>query len=68
MTEPTIDRAAMAKLAKALAFICGPEHACTVALKTAADSGVDSDVKKARTAFLKLAPNDRRAALSMIEE
>ena len=68
MSDLKFDQTAMAKLAKALAFICGPDHACTTALKTAAESGAERDVKKARTLFLKLSPNDRRAALSMIEE
>jgi hypothetical protein len=67
MSELKFDQAAMAKLAKALAFICGADHPCTAALKTAAESGAERDVKKARTLFLKLSPNDRRAALSMIE-
>ncbi|MCZ7594604.1 MAG: hypothetical protein M5U16_06545 [Hyphomicrobium sp.] len=47
-----IDRAAMGRLAKALAFICGPQHPTTVALQTAADSGSERDIKTARTAFL----------------
>ena len=68
MSDLKFDQAAMGKLAKALAFICGADHACTVALKTAAESGAERDVKKARTLFLKLAPNDRSAALSMIAE
>ena len=40
MDETTIDRDAMGKLAQALAFICGAEHPTTVALKTAAESGL----------------------------
>ena len=68
MSEPVIDRAAMGRLAKALAFICSPDHACTLALKAAADSGTESDIKKARTLFLKLKPNERRAALSMLAD
>lgn len=63
-----IDRAAMGRLAKALAFICGPQHPTTVALQTAADSGSERDIKTARTAFLKLKPSDRRSALSMLRE
>lgn len=68
MSDLKFDQTAMAKLAKALAFICGADHACTAALKTAAESGAERDVKKARTLFLKLSPNDRRAALSMIAD
>ncbi|MEQ1920165.1 MAG: YwiC-like family protein, partial [Elusimicrobiota bacterium] len=56
-----IDRAAMARLAKSLAFICGAVHPITFALQTAADSGADKDIKAARAAFLKLKPGDRRA-------
>ncbi len=68
MSDLKFDQTAMARLAKALAFICGPEHACTTALKAAAESGAPADVKKARALFLKLTPNDRRAALSMLDE
>ena len=48
MDETKIDQAAMGRLAKALSFICGPEHATTVALKKAAESGSDQDAKRAR--------------------
>jgi hypothetical protein len=68
MDETTIDRAAMGRLAKAVAFICGAEHATTVALKAAADSGTERDIKKARALFLKLKPSDRRAALAMLAD
>jgi hypothetical protein len=68
MDETTIDRAAMGRLAKALAFICGPDHATTIALKAAAESGSERDIKAARAAFLKLKPGDRRAALAMLAE
>jgi hypothetical protein len=63
-----IDRAAMGRLAKALAFICGPTHPTTVALKAAADSGTDSDIKKARTLFMRLKPGERQAALTMLAD
>ena len=68
MDETTIDRAAMARLAKALDFICGPNHPTTTALKTAAETGTERDIKAARTLFLRLKPGDRRAALTMIED
>lgn len=68
MQEPTIDRAAMGRLAKALAFICGADHATTLALKAAAESGTEGDIKKARTLFLKLKSSDRRAALAMLKD
>jgi len=68
MNETKIDRAAMGRLAKALAFICGPDHATTLALKLAAESGSERDIAKARTMFLRLKPGDRRAALTMLQE
>lgn len=66
MNDPKIDRAAMEKLSRALAFICGPEHPTTLALKLAAESGSEPDAKKARALFLKLKPSDRKAALNML--
>ena len=66
MDEKAIDQAAMGRLAKALVFICGPDHPTTVALKTAAESGSERDIKIARTLFLRLKPGDRRAALAML--
>jgi hypothetical protein len=66
MAEPKIDRAAMGRLAEVLAFICGPDHPTTIALKTAAVSGSDQEIKKARALFLKLSPAERRAALNML--
>jgi len=68
MDETTIDREAMGQLAKALAFICGPDRPTTIALKAAAESGAERDIKNARTLFLRLKPSDRRAALAMINE
>jgi hypothetical protein len=68
MAEIEIDQAAMGRLAKAMAFICGPDHATTIALKTAAESGSAKDIKKARTLFLRLKPGDRRAALTMLSD
>ena len=68
MEEAKIDRASMGRLAKALVFICGPDHPTTVALEAAAGSGSEQDIKKARTLFLKLKPGDRRAALTMLAD
>jgi hypothetical protein len=68
MDEAMIDPAAMGRLAKALVFICGPDHPTTVAVKAAAESGSDQDIKKARTQFLRLKPGDRRAALTMLAD
>jgi hypothetical protein len=68
MDETTIGHAAMGRLAKALVFICGPNHPTTVALQAAAASGSQRDIKNARTLFLRLKPGDRRAALAMLED
>ena len=68
MDETTIDREAMGRLAKALAFICGGDHPTTVALKAAAETGTERDIKNARSLFLRLKPGDRQAALRMIED
>ncbi|MEQ8349505.1 MAG: hypothetical protein RIB82_28205 [Sneathiellaceae bacterium] len=66
MEETAIDRETMGRLAKALAFICKPDDAAVLALKRAAESGTEGDIKKARTLFLRLKPGDRRAALAML--
>ncbi len=66
MDAAKIDRAAMGRMAKALVFICGPDHPTTVALKAAAETGSEQDIKKARTLFLRLKPGDRRAAWTML--
>ena len=68
MEEIKIDHAAMGRLAKALAFICRPDHLTTMAAKAAAESGTDQDIKKARTLFLRLKPGDRQAALAMLTD
>ena len=68
MEEIKIDHAAMGRLAKALAFICGPDHLTTMAAKAAAESGTDQDIKKARTLFLRLKPGERQAALAMLTD
>lgn len=68
MDEKTIDRAAIARLAKALVFICGADHPTTVALRAAAESGTERDIKSARALFLKLKPGDRKAALTMLQD
>ena len=67
MDETRIDREAMGRLAKALAFVCGPEHETTKALQAASESGSERDIARARKLFLKLKPGDRRAALTMLE-
>jgi hypothetical protein len=56
----------MGRLAKALAFICKPDDPAVVALKLASDTGLEKDIKQARTLFLRVKPGDRQAALSML--
>lgn len=68
MAETKIDRETMARLAKALAFICGPADLTTVALKKAAESGSAQDIKKAHALFLKLKPGLRQSALSTLRD
>ncbi len=68
MEQVKIDREAMGRLAKALAFICGPDDPTTVALKVAAESGSEQDITKARKLFLSLKSGDRRAALTMLSD
>jgi hypothetical protein len=66
MAAPQTDRETIARLAKALAFICGAEHPTTVALKDAAESGKAGDIKRAHGLFLKLSPGQRQSALAML--
>ncbi len=68
MDEGSIDRDAMGKMAKALAFIRGPQDPTTVALKLASETGKPADIKKARALFLKLKPSDRKGAMAMLSE
>jgi hypothetical protein len=66
--ELKFDRDAVGRLAKALAFICGPDNPTTVALQAASASGSERDVAKARKLFLSLKLGDRRAALTMLAD
>ena len=68
MDETKIDRAALGRLSRALAFICGADHPTTVALREAAENGSERDIKNARALFLRLKPGDRKAALAMIDD
>jgi hypothetical protein len=68
MADIVLDLAAMARLAKVLDFICGPTDPCTVAVKKAAASGNEADVKKARKLFMGLKSTHRIAALGMLRE
>jgi hypothetical protein len=54
MDETMIDRVAMGRLARALVFICGAEHPTTLALKAAAESGSERDIKNARALFFEI--------------
>ena len=64
MEETKIDRETMGRLAKTLAFIGSPDDPVVVALKHAAQTGTDRDIKQARMLFMKLRPADRSAALA----
>jgi hypothetical protein len=68
VAEIALDLAAMAKLAKVLDFIAGPTDPCTVAVKQAAASGAEADIRRARAAFMKLKSTHRVAALGMLRE
>ena len=68
MDELKIDAAMMGRLAGALTFICGADHAATKALKKASETGADKDVKTARSQFLKLKYGDRQAAIEMLKD
>lgn len=68
MDEATIDRAAMGRLAKSLAFICGTDNPAVAALAKAAETGTERDIKAARTLFLRVKPGDRRAAMAMLAD
>ena len=68
MEDMKIDREAMARLAKALDFICGSDHPATISMNVAAASGVEREIAKARKLFLKLKSGDRRAAMAMLDD
>ena len=66
MEENKIDRETMGRLAKALAFIGNPDDPVVVALGQGAETGIDREIKQARTLFLELRQADRRAALASL--
>jgi len=66
MPSPEPDPAMLEKLVGAVAFICGGQHACTLALKKAAESGDKADIKRAHGLFKKLKASEQAAALNMI--
>ncbi len=68
MEETKIDCETMGRLAKALAFIRKSDDPAVIALKLAAESGLERDIKNARTLFLRLKPGDRQAAFAMISD
>ena len=68
MDETKLDAVTMGRLASALTFICGADHAATKALKKASETGANKDVKAARAQFLKLKYGDRQAALTMLND
>ena len=68
MDEGSIDREAMGRMAKALAFIKGANDPTMIALRTASETGKPGDIKKARALFLKLKPSDRKGALAMLSD
>jgi len=68
MEETRIDRETMGRLAKALAFIGSPDDPVVVALRQAAETGTDRDIKQARTLFMKVRPADRRAAMATLTD
>ena len=68
MDETGIDQDTMARLARVLSFIRSAEDPVVAALRQAAETGLPSDVKRARSLFLKLKPADRRAALAAIAD
>lgn len=68
MDETKIDRDTMGRLAKVLAFIGKPDDPVVVALRQAAETGAERDIRQARALFLKLKPSDRRSALASLAE
>lgn len=66
MDDTGIDRDIMARLARSLSFIKSPDDPVVIALKQAAESGTERDIKRARALFLKLKPADRRSALAAV--
>jgi hypothetical protein len=59
------DPTAMLRLGRALTFVCGADHATTLAVQRAAMSGDGADIDRARTLFLQLTPSNQHAALTI---
>lgn len=66
--ETRIDRETMGRLAQALTFIGSPQDKVVAALRQAAETGAERDIRQARSLFLKLRPSDRRAALAFLDD
>ncbi len=64
----SIDLAAIGRLAKAMAFIAGTSDPTTVALRKAAESHAEGDIRKARQMFLALKPGTRAAAFAFLAD
>lgn len=63
-----IDLNAIGRLAKAMAFISGADDPVTVALRRAAATQAEADIKKARLMFLQLKPGTRAAAFAFLND
>ena len=63
-----IDLAAIGRLAKAMAFISGADDPTAKALRKAADTQAEADIRKARQMFLALKPGTRAAAFAFLND
>ena len=68
MDAASIDLTAIARLAKAMAFIAGAADPTTLALKRAAETQAEADIRKARQMFLALKPGTRAAAFAFLAD
>lgn len=68
MDETALTQEEMGRLAKAVGFILGGDHATTRALKNAGERGFSQDLKQAQIAFNRMSRVDRDSALGMLEE
>lgn len=59
------DPSAMLRLGRALTFVCGADHATTLAVQRAAMSGDGDDIDRARALFLQLTPSNQHAAVTI---
>lgn len=68
MDAASIDLAAIARLARALDFISGADDPTARALRKAAETRAEADIKKARLMFLQLKPGTRAAAFAFLND